>query len=228
MALIKCSECNNELSNKAKLCPHCGCPIEEILINKISNQRLKDLLKKKRIINKVNQNKKDFLLQNNLCDEIYVPIVINAEGYSSDDIKKENVIKFKKMASEDKLHVGDIVNVKRGDGQTVAVTISKITYSEDSFDKTTFPNAKYSTEFNLQRHYKKNPIELSDDDYEIASEYSNHINNSNHNLVNSNETNSQQPTIFDLLYSINNKLAFFVIITVIGIVGTIIVLLNSL
>ncbi len=27
MALIKCFECNKEISDKAKSCPHCGCPI---------------------------------------------------------------------------------------------------------------------------------------------------------------------------------------------------------
>lgn len=29
MALIKCSECGKEISDKAKACIHCGCPIEE-------------------------------------------------------------------------------------------------------------------------------------------------------------------------------------------------------
>ena len=28
MALIKCPECGREISDKAKACPHCGCPIE--------------------------------------------------------------------------------------------------------------------------------------------------------------------------------------------------------
>lgn len=28
MALIKCPECGKEISDKAKSCPHCGCPIE--------------------------------------------------------------------------------------------------------------------------------------------------------------------------------------------------------
>ena len=28
MALINCPECQKEISNKAKTCPHCGCPIE--------------------------------------------------------------------------------------------------------------------------------------------------------------------------------------------------------
>ena len=28
MALIKCSECGNEVSDRAKSCPKCGCPIQ--------------------------------------------------------------------------------------------------------------------------------------------------------------------------------------------------------
>lgn len=30
MALIKCSECNKDISEKAKACPHCGCPNNQI------------------------------------------------------------------------------------------------------------------------------------------------------------------------------------------------------
>lgn len=29
MALIKCSECGREISDKAKNCPNCGCPIDK-------------------------------------------------------------------------------------------------------------------------------------------------------------------------------------------------------
>ena len=31
MALIKCSECGKEFSDKAPACPNCGCPTSEIL-----------------------------------------------------------------------------------------------------------------------------------------------------------------------------------------------------
>lgn len=34
MALIKCEECGREISDKAKICIHCGCPIESELMNK--------------------------------------------------------------------------------------------------------------------------------------------------------------------------------------------------
>ncbi len=31
MALIKCPECEKEVSDKAKTCIHCGCPLEEMV-----------------------------------------------------------------------------------------------------------------------------------------------------------------------------------------------------
>ncbi len=30
MAIIKCPECSKEISDKAKSCPNCGCPLEEM------------------------------------------------------------------------------------------------------------------------------------------------------------------------------------------------------
>ena len=39
MALIKCSECGKEISDKAKTCVNCGCPIEkELLCNECGNK----------------------------------------------------------------------------------------------------------------------------------------------------------------------------------------------
>lgn len=32
MSLIKCKECNNEISDKATTCPHCGCPVEKTIL----------------------------------------------------------------------------------------------------------------------------------------------------------------------------------------------------
>ena len=31
MSMIKCTECGKEISDKATACPHCGCPMTEIL-----------------------------------------------------------------------------------------------------------------------------------------------------------------------------------------------------
>ena len=38
MALIKCKECNHQISNRAKNCPSCGCPIEGI--NKVNKSAI--------------------------------------------------------------------------------------------------------------------------------------------------------------------------------------------
>ena len=37
MALINCPECGKEISEKAKSCPHCGCPIEASEPEKVEN-----------------------------------------------------------------------------------------------------------------------------------------------------------------------------------------------
>jgi hypothetical protein len=37
MGLIKCSECQGMISDKAVTCPHCGAPVEEILADVAAN-----------------------------------------------------------------------------------------------------------------------------------------------------------------------------------------------
>ena len=34
MALIKCPECQEKVSNKAKACPHCGAPAETLIVKR--------------------------------------------------------------------------------------------------------------------------------------------------------------------------------------------------
>lgn len=36
MGLIICPECGKQFSDKAKACPHCGCPLE-VILNELSN-----------------------------------------------------------------------------------------------------------------------------------------------------------------------------------------------
>ena len=33
MALIKCPECGNQVSDKAEVCIHCGCPLSEVVVS---------------------------------------------------------------------------------------------------------------------------------------------------------------------------------------------------
>ena len=39
MALIKCTECGKEISDKATACPHCGCPMTEISNKRTATNR---------------------------------------------------------------------------------------------------------------------------------------------------------------------------------------------
>lgn len=41
MALIKCVECGADISDKAEVCPRCGCPIEDSIESKRKNTRRK-------------------------------------------------------------------------------------------------------------------------------------------------------------------------------------------
>lgn len=52
MALINCPECGREISEMAKSCPHCGCPIQKSTENKGSNS------KPKKTHNSKNRNEK--------------------------------------------------------------------------------------------------------------------------------------------------------------------------
>lgn len=44
--LIKCIECGKEISDKAKNCPNCGCPIEDTKINQIKKDKAEKTVKK--------------------------------------------------------------------------------------------------------------------------------------------------------------------------------------
>ena len=45
MAMIKCTECGKDMSDKANVCPNCGCPIEEIRekLGEIESEREKKI-----------------------------------------------------------------------------------------------------------------------------------------------------------------------------------------
>lgn len=44
MALIKCEECGKKISNKAKVCPHCGVEIDEEPLLSVQKEVKKDVL----------------------------------------------------------------------------------------------------------------------------------------------------------------------------------------
>ena len=45
MALIKCSECGAEISDKATECPKCGCPVEVSAATETAENKKKGLVK---------------------------------------------------------------------------------------------------------------------------------------------------------------------------------------
>lgn len=55
MALIKCTECGKEFSDKASNCPHCGCPIEDVK----SAMAEKEQVKEQKKLAKENKPKKE-------------------------------------------------------------------------------------------------------------------------------------------------------------------------
>ena len=50
MALIKCSECGHEVSDKAERCPNCGCPLSYIIEN--TKERQAEILHNRESLNK--------------------------------------------------------------------------------------------------------------------------------------------------------------------------------
>ena len=95
MALINCSECEGKFSDKAPACIHCGCPIEEMAIDKdlwlkeILEKHNYDMLKSKREIRdneelrgrmeqykSVNYYGGDAYDENTICDDLKATYLI--------------------------------------------------------------------------------------------------------------------------------------------------------
>lgn len=49
MAMIKCKECGNEISDKAKTCVHCGCPISIETRKRVKKKEWNELTTKERL-----------------------------------------------------------------------------------------------------------------------------------------------------------------------------------
>ena len=55
MALIKCTECGNPVSDKANNCPHCGCPVEPDVEAKKCPECVQDVLEENKSSTKVDE-----------------------------------------------------------------------------------------------------------------------------------------------------------------------------
>ena len=71
MALIKCSECGKEFSDKASACPNCGCPTSEMVESPIVEDKKdnldaiwKTVPEKKQLISQTTYHSKSKCCQN--------------------------------------------------------------------------------------------------------------------------------------------------------------------
>lgn len=78
MALIKCSECGKEISDKANQCIHCGNPIFEERIEKVKKKKWEDLNYEDK--NKIISYRKS--IKQWWCFERFLPLLLIFGGFS--------------------------------------------------------------------------------------------------------------------------------------------------
>ena len=89
MALIKCPECEKEISDKAKNCPHCGCPLNE---HDSTNSYVDDNFVVKSVIKKPNRKIIIIVLAVILAIAVGIIIFLIAKPDDSDSKKTLNTI----------------------------------------------------------------------------------------------------------------------------------------
>ena len=131
MALIKCTECGKEFSDKANACPNCGCPIseiietkEEVIENPVVTQPKKEKNKK---------NSKIIIII--LCIIIFSIVIAVPTFIIVKDAMEKAKIREEERAAEEKLE-NDKENNKIACSENVAVLKTYIENKDtDGFDK---------------------------------------------------------------------------------------------
>lgn len=167
MALIKCSECGQMISDKASSCPHCGCPLEQQVFNEINSMENhsgkynaptyfsnypSDTVKKTSTtgtssysINTTQKRKKNskagclvFLIAGILFVFFFIIIIVNIDTESDSTVSKSETVETK----EDKTNPD---NSKTN--EDVASTNSEAATEnlEENSDKTTSNNSQKSS-----------------------------------------------------------------------------------
>lgn len=85
MALIKCSECKKNISDKAKTCPNCGCPV--------AREKVKEKVKEKLDIEKTTLKENSSQIKKGFIIGAIVLIVISLTIVVISSVSKNNFIK---------------------------------------------------------------------------------------------------------------------------------------
>lgn len=144
MALILCPECKEQISNKAKICIHCGYPIEEInktedeckivLIN--AGDNIIQTIKLIRAITKV-----DLKTANEAIKSVPIIIVENINKQEADAIKKE----FSIIGADTKIYIGSNNNF------TSINQIAKETQTKKQTQRINLPHCPYCNSTNIKK-----------------------------------------------------------------------------
>ncbi len=127
---------------------------------------------KQYIENKIEKNKQKIassLIAEGVYNIVYAPLNIMGYGHMIDDNRT-----FKFPVKFQNAKIGDKIRVSN-DGETIEVIIDKLEITEygTSYE---YPFSEYNSDLDHYRKYKKEPIELTDEEYEAVKQVS-EINN---------------------------------------------------
>lgn len=92
MAMINCSECGKEISDKAVACIHCGCPIDTVDVSPDSGIQAGDKIKE---INGYTVNIDELIRECNRNDDIMIKRLKSLTGISTSEAKRITGIAFR-------------------------------------------------------------------------------------------------------------------------------------
>lgn len=162
MALIKCPECEKEISDKAVSCPNCGYPIKDYVL---TNPEIEEIMKKERahMAKEMKMERKE-----------YAPIELFCTSHYINNDNKNVSVTFKMSDSEAKkqqLNLNKVIKIKVSDTFR-DVIVDSIESIDNSFElHEEYPYFENATiEFpwgkeTVLRRYKNIPIEITDKEY---------------------------------------------------------------
>lgn len=132
MALIKCTECGKEISDKASVCPNCGCPVEQMSRSEVSNATSVKQTKNKKL-NKI-LDRMLIVVFSLLAIVLILLFVVNSIS------KKQKNDAFQLYSSELSTVLTDldgVIDFKISDSY-VAITVPSVWYNDTTASKISY------------------------------------------------------------------------------------------